>query len=308
MDIGGLTYRSRADDSARDLSFCYTYSLSMPAITIVKADGSRQRFSARKLERSIRRSGASRGIARTTVMHVAQRLRDGMTTAQIFDLVRRSLRREQEPGAAVRYSLKDAMHRLGPAGYDFEKYVAAILRAHGYQAELPDLIPGMNVQHEVDVVARKDGRLLEIECKYRNAPGLHVHLKDVMAAWARHEDLCRAHRAGKHRYAFDEGWVVCNTKITADGVAFGEGKGMRIIGWQHPRDAGLERMIEEKHLYPITVLRSLTPPAQERFAAAGIMLCHDIAQEDPTVLSRRTGVPVATIERIRSEITEVLKC
>ncbi|MBI4434605.1 ATPase [Candidatus Uhrbacteria bacterium] len=282
--------------------------MAQPTITITKANGERQRFSMRKLERSIRRSGASRGTARATVEHVARQLRDGMTTAQIFALVRQLLQRGREHGAAARYSLKDAMHRLGPAGYDFEKYVAEILRAYGYDAVLPDLIPGMCVKHEVDVVARRDGETAMAECKYRNAPGLHVHLKDVMATWARYEDLREAHTKRRHRFNFTECWIVCNTKITGDGLRFGTCKGMRLIGWQYPRDAGLERMIEEKHLYPITVLRSLTPPVQERLAAAGIMLCHDIAREDPTTLSRRADVPLVAIERIRSEITEVLKC
>lgn len=280
----------------------------MAVITIVKADGSRQRFSLRKLERSIRRSGASRGAARTIAARVADQLRDGMTTAEIFDIVRGSLQRKREHGAAARYTLKDAMRRLGPAGYDFEKYVAEILRAYGYVAELPDLIPGMCVEHEVDVVARKGTTTAMTECKYRNAPGLHVHLKDVMATWARYEDLREAYAKRRHPFNFTECWIVCNTKITGDGLRFGTCKGMRLIGWQHPRDRGLERMIEEKHLYPITVLRTLTPLAQEQFAAAGVMLCHDIAQREPHELSRRTSVPVAVIERIRQEITEVLKC
>lgn len=280
----------------------------MSAITIVKADGSRQRFSARKLERSIGRSGASRGAARAIAARVADQLRDGMTTAQVFALVRQLLRREREHGVAARYSLKDAMHRLGPAGYHFEKYVAEILRAYGYDAVLPDLIPGMCVEHEVDVVARRDTTTAMAECKYRNAPGLHVHLKDVMATWARYEDLREAYAKRRHRFNFTECWLVCNTKITGDGLAFGNCKGMRFIGWQYPAKAGLERMIEEKHLYPITVLRTLTPLAQEQFAAAGVMLCHDIAQREPQELSRRTGVPVAAIERIRQEITEVLRC
>jgi hypothetical protein len=280
----------------------------MAAITIVKADGSQQRFSLKKLERSIRRSGASRSAAHTIAAHVADQLRDGMTTTEIFDIVRRSLRGGREHGAAARYTLKDAMRRLGPAGYDFEVYLAEVLRAYGYATELPDLIPGMCVEHEVDVVAKRGDALAMVECKYRNAPGLHVHLKDVMATWARYEDLREAFAKRRHRFHFTECWLVCNTKITGDGLKFGTCNGMRLVGWEYPAGAGLGRMIEDKHLYPITVLQTVTPDAQERFAVAGIMLCHDIAQRDPQELSRRTGVPVATIEKIRKEIVEVLRC
>lgn len=243
-----------------------------------------------------------------TARYVVGQIGDGATTRQIHDLVCRYLKRCHEPTAVARYTLKDAMRRLGPAGYDFEVFIAEVLRAYGYQTELPDLIPGMCVEHEVDVVARRDQRTAMVECKYRNAPGLHVHLKDVMATWARYGDLTDAYQRRRHRIPFTECWVVTNTKITGDGLRFGTCKGMRLIGWQYPATDGLERMIEEKHLYPITVLSSVSPAMQQRFSAAGVMLCHDLTAVDAATLARRTGLPPALIERARRETVEVLRC
>lgn len=281
---------------------------SATSITIVKASGERERFRIRKLERSVRRSGASVRQARATAAYVASHVRDGMTTREIFDLVRRHLHRCRAPIAVARYTLKDAMRRLGPAGYDFEVFVARILHAYGYATELPDPIPGMCVAHEVDIVAERDGDTAMIECKYRNEPGIHVRLKDIMATWARYGDLRDARAARRHEYEFTQCWVVCNTKITADGVAFGTCKGMRLIGWRYPEGAGLERMVEERHLYPVTVLRSVTPMIQERLAKASVMLCHDVLAGDPAALARKTGVPLAALQRVRSEITDALRC
>jgi len=282
--------------------------MSVPSITIIKASGARERFRARKLERSVRRSGASAQQARAAAEFVAAHVRDGMTTKEVFDLVRQHLTRSDQHGTAVRYTLKDAMRRLGPAGYDFEVFIARILRAYGYATELPDLIPGMCVAHEVDVVAVKDGATAMVECKYRNEAGIHVRLKDVMATWARYDDLREARASRRHAYDFTQCWVVCNTKITDDGVAFGACKGMRLIGWQYPKEGGLERMIEERHLFPITILERITRPMREQFARAGIMLCHDVLEHAPEVLARKTGIPVGAIQRVRSEITDVLKC
>lgn len=280
----------------------------LPTITIVKSSGARERFRVRKIERSIRRTGASGAIARAGAAHVAARVRDGMTTAAIHGLVHRFLRAERAAGPAARYSLKDAMRRLGPAGYDFEVYVAAVLRAYGYTTELPELIPGMHIRHEVDVVARKDAVVGMIECKYRNEAGIHVHLKDVLATWARYDDLRDARRAGRHRYEFTEAWVVCNTRISGDGVAYGLGKGMRLLGWRFPATGGLERMIEARHLYPITILASLDREMQARCAAAGIMLCHDLTAVDVEGLNRQTGIPMQRLRRVRDEVTEVMRC
>ncbi|MDO8622106.1 MAG: ATP cone domain-containing protein [bacterium] len=281
--------------------------MARPTITIIKATGERERFDPMKLARSVRRSGVQRQLARETAAHVATRIRDGATTQQIHGLVCRYLNRCHERGAAARYTLKDAMRRLGPAGYDFEKFIAAVLREYGYEADLPDLIPGMCVEHEVDVVARKDGEVAMAECKYRNEAGIHVRLKDIMATWARYEDLREAFAKRRHRIPFTQCWMVCNTKITSDGTAFGQCKGMRLIGWQQPKEAGLERMIEERRLYPITVLSAITSTMQVQFARAGIMLCSDLTTTEPAELVRRTGVPLPAIMRIRQEAVEALQ-
>lgn len=147
-----------------------------------------------------------------------------------------------------------------------------------------------------------------IECKYRNEAGIPVRLKDIMATWARYEDLREARMRRRHAYEFTQCWMVCNTKITSDGIAFGTCKGMRLIGWQYPQDGGLERMIEERHLYPVTVLRSVTSAIQNQFAKGGVMLCHDVMESESAILARKTGVPLAAIQRVRNEITDVLQC
>lgn len=280
--------------------------MARPTITIIKATGERERFDPMKLARSVRRSGVARKLARETAAHVTARIRDGASTQQIHNLVCRYLNRCDERGAAARYTLKDAMRRLGPAGYDFEKYVAEILRACGYEAELPGLIPGMCVEHEVDVVAQKDGATAMVECKYRNEAGIHVRLKDIMATWARYEDLREAYAQRRHRIPFTQCWMVCNTKITTDGSAFGQCKGMRLIGWQQPKEAGLERMIEDRHLYPITVLASVTPTIQAQLARGGIMLCNDLVTLEPAELVRRTGIPLSAIMRTRKDAADAL--
>lgn len=301
--------------------------MQQPAISIIKASGERVAFDEKKLAWSIERAGASKKLARATAAFIATRVRDGMTTSAILTLVRKYLGRESV-GVAARYSLKDAMRRLGPAGYEFEQFIAEVLRAYGYATELPDMLPGMCVQHEVDVIARlpagvlesdgmsnekwtkagKDGTTVMIECKYRNEAGIYVRLKDVMATWARYDDLREAYAAGKCPVGFTGVWILCNTKITSDGIAFGECKGMRCIGWRYPADGGLERLIELKRLYPITILSTVDQRIQERLAAAGAMLCRDIIGVDVATFARQTGIPALRMERIQREVEAVLRC
>ncbi|MDO8425266.1 MAG: ATP cone domain-containing protein [bacterium] len=275
---------------------------------IVKASGDYAPLDIRKLERSVRHVGASKSLARGVAQDVARDVRDGMTTRQIHALVLRALRQRRERSTEVRYSLKEAMRRLGPAGYDFEHYVAAVLRAHGYDAYLPPLMPGMAVEHEVDVIARKGSMTAMVEAKYRNAPGIYVRLKDIMATWARYEDLREAYRHGKHTTKLTACWVVCNTKVTGDGIAFGEYKGMRIIGWEYPKGAGLQQLVIEKHLYPVTVLRSVSTVMRTAFANAGLIVCHDIAGMPTRELMTRTGLSQQAIDRVQREVAATLPC
>lgn len=273
---------------------------------IRKADGSVVPLDMRKLARSVRRVGASNSVVRDVARDVAPEIRSGMTTAQIHALVFRALRRRREHLTCTHYSLKEAMRRLGPAGYDFERYVAAVLRAHGYEAHLPALLPGMAVQQEVDVIARSGATTAMVEAKYRNHAGVYVHLKDVMATWARLQDLQASFRAGKHATRFTAAWIICNTKVTTDGVAFGEYNGMRIIGWEYPTGAGLEQMVITKHVYPVTVLRSLSLHERSVLAAAGLIVYHDIAGLTARALVQRTGIPQARAEQVLREVHTTL--
>lgn len=277
-------------------------------VTIVKASGDRVPLDPRKLERSVRRVGAAKSLARDVAADVLREVRDGMTTRQIHTLVLRHLQKRRERGTFVRYSLKEAMRRLGPAGYDFEHFVAAVYRAQGYDTYLPELLHGMDIEQEVDVVARQGAETVMIEAKYRSAAGIYVHLKDVMATWARFLDLQEAHRAGKNATQLTAAWIVCNTKVTADGIAFGEGKGMRIVGWEYPKDAGLEQLIIAQHLYPVTVLRTVTPPMRSAFAQAGLIVCHDLAGRTTRELARATGLSEAQLASVQHEADAVLQC
>jgi len=57
------------------------------------------------------------------------------------------------------------------------------------------------------------------------------------------------------------------------------------------REGGLEKMVEEKKLYPITALFSLNEYAVRRLLEAGVVLVKELALMKPKVLQRLTGIP-----------------
>ena len=52
-----------------------------------------------------------------------------------------------------RYQLKDAIMRMGPAGFAFENYVASILKYYNYQVtKIRSKIHGTCATHEIDLI------------------------------------------------------------------------------------------------------------------------------------------------------------
>jgi len=45
--------------------------------------------------------------------------------------------------------------RLGPAGYSFETYIGELLKEQGHQVMLRQMVRGLCVEHEIDVISEE---------------------------------------------------------------------------------------------------------------------------------------------------------
>ncbi|MEM4724423.1 MAG: ATP cone domain-containing protein [Candidatus Hadarchaeum sp.] len=276
------------------------------AIRVVKSNGQVEDFRPEKILRTLRRAGASRKLAEEIVKKIEATVYDGITTKEILKLVK-GMVSERQPPVAMRYDLKDAIMRLGPAGFNFENFVAELLQCYGYQTKLRSIVKGRCVQHEVDVIAEKtDGDFIRamIECKYHNLPGGAVGLKDVMYTYARFLDLNEAAERGEGKW-FDEVWLVSNTKASSDATKYAECRGIKLICWRYPRGCGLEKMIEREELYPVTVLRSVDRATLEKLSSAGIILVKQLLTSEPRQLAR-TGLGKKRLSALVSEAEQLL--
>lgn len=247
---------------------------------VIKSNGKSERFNPKKLRRSLLRSGVSLTVIDEILSHLHPQLYDGISTKKIFQIVRRELKK-QDICAQCRYSLRAALLRLGPAGYNFEKYIASILQSYDYDAHLPPQeIKGACVYHEVDVIAKKDNSIIFIEAKFRNRFGDDVDLKDVMASYARYLDL----KEGS-KISFNQGWIMTNARFSDRAQAFGLCKGMKLVGWSFPKEGSLGNLVDHAGLYPVTVL-ALKKMEIEALATQGIMLCKELVQQNPRHLAK----------------------
>lgn len=271
---------------------------------IKKSDGQLEPFSRHKLSRTLKRAGAKQRVANAIASKVSMRVKNGMATSDILKMALRLLNREA-PQVAPRYNLAQALIKLGPTGFEFEKYVAELLRAYGYETELPDILTGSCITHEVDILAEKDLRRSMIECKFRNQTGIYIGIKDVMSTWARFLDLVEGAELGNCPH-MDEAWLVTNTRFSSDGLKYAHCKGMILIGWNHPEERSLSQMIDAKALYPITVLQGVDEKKFKALASGQVMLLKQLVDTDAIELVTRTGLGKEYIKKLTENAKRIM--
>lgn len=254
-------------------------------VLITKADGSLAPFDAEKLTLSLERSGADRNTAAQVVRTLIPRIVPGLSTQKIHQMAFQLLRK-QSRGSAARYRLKQAILDLGPSGYPFERFVGRILAHDGYAVQVGVTVEGRCVRHEVDVVAEKGAQHFLVECKYHNTPGRVCDVKIPLYIKARFDDVSEHWRdLPGNGDRFTQGWLVTNTRLTADAMRYGQCAGLRMLGWDQPAQGSLKQRIDRRGLYPLTCLSSLTKAEKERLLASGLVLVRDV-MEQPEALKQ----------------------
>lgn len=266
-------------------------------IYITKASGAKELFDSQKLENSLLNSGASKESARHIVDHISRELEDGMSTSMLYDHAFFLLDRLEKP-AGARYSLKRALAELGPTGFPFEKFMAEVFRARSFHVETNQFIKGHCAEHEVDLVAWNENRLMMFEAKFHNEIGLKSDLKVALYVKARFDDIKGIDFYYGKKRRLDEGWLITNTKFTDKAIKYALCSGLRIIGWNFPAQGNLHDLIEDVAMHPVTSLSSLSQSDKKTLVDAGIVLCKDIRNE---ALLKTLGLSREKIEAVVEE-------
>lgn len=268
-------------------------------IVVIKASGLTEPFDVKKLKRSLLRSGAEEEQADNIVAQLTGSLHDGITTKKIYGAAFKLLAKGAKPFAG-RYKLKLAIMELGPSGFPFEKYIAAILQEQGFNTQTGVTVQGRCVKHEIDVVAEKGDHHYMVECKYHNHRGtvcdvkvplyINSRFKDVEASWV---------QLPGHDIKLHQGWVVTNTKFTQDAILYGTCAGLNLLGWNYPSNEGLNQLIEELGLYPLTSMTTISRSEKQMLLEAGIVLCRDIVDKPETL--RQINIKEARAGKVLEE-------
>jgi len=275
------------------------------SVYIVKSKGEKVHFNPDKIRQALIRAGARPETIKHVIDRVTAKVKEGMTTRVVYRIVGSELRKEDRC-IAHRYNLRKGLLKLGPAGFIFEKYVASILEAYGYDAVVPkDEIKGACVVHEVDGIAKRNKSIVLIEAKFRNKFEDTVTLKDAMSTWARYQDLQAGAKKG-FCPAFNEVWIVTNGQFSDRAQQFSDCKGLRTVGW-NSKVHSLAKMVDHEALYPITVLDELKQWELDAFTDHGYLLCRQVAKKDPILLAKSIGIPQQQATRIVRDCKDIVR-
>lgn len=269
---------------------------------MLKSNGEREPFDALKLENSLLNAGVSPDSAQKIIKTVQSELVDGMTTAEIYRHAFFLLHR-MEKTSAVRYSMRRALSDLGPSGFPFEKFVAEIFKAQGYTIETDKMIKGYCAEHELDVIAYNDKKLIMTEVKFHNQNGIKTDLKVALYVKARFDDLRKMHfHYGGRDMVLSEGLLITNTKFTKSAISYAMCAGVGMIGWNYPTRGNLHDLIIQNKMHPITSLTTLSTDEKKYLINRGFVICSTVMDhlsvlDEGGFSQRRIG---AIIDEIRA--------
>ena len=280
----------------------------MTSFYVINFNGEKEPFSVQKVYRSARRVGASKDLAERIARTIKKDAYSGIKTSEIFNKVKKLLN-QQIPRAALKFNLKKGMEKLGPTGFPFEKYIGEIFSKNGFEVKLNRHIRGFCCKYEIDFLAKKGSLLYVGECKYRNLPGGKVHTRTALANYARFLDIKKGHFVDKknHKNLKIKSLLVTNTKFTTRVIKYSKCVGVELLGWNYPRNRGLEYLIDSQKLYPITILPSFKKYLAKIFASKKMMLVEDLLEIDGKKFAKKQKVTMKDLENLIREAKILLE-
>ncbi len=267
-------------------------------IHVIKATGKAEPYSEEKLIQSIKRAGIAGSLENQVVSHVQEKLYDDIPTSVIYHHVKEYLKHSSQPYTSAKYSLKQAIMDLGPTGYPFEDYIAHIMQSEGFTTTVRNIVRGMCITHEIDVIATRGMEKVMVEAKFHNFAGTKTNVHVAMYTKARFEDTKKAN-------AFTTPWLVTNTKMTSDAIAFGGCCDMHILSWEYPTGHNFRDIVEKARLIPITALNSLNHTQKTQLLALGAVLTKDVVNNHSILATLH--LPAHRIEDVLVEAKQLVE-
>lgn len=269
---------------------------------IKKTSGLKEPFNEKKIVRSLRQIGANKEIIQSILDEITQQYPHIKNTQHVFEIALEKLK-QYNIGMASRYNLKKALLALGPAGYPFEQFVSALFEIQKYTVATNVNAQGFCVDHELDVVAIKDGIHNVIECKFHNQQRYKSDLKVSLYVNARFQDMQQYWKGDPgDTHKEHKAWIVTNTSFTQETIKYAECTHIKLMSWKYPKNNGIRDIVKKYKLHPITALVNLSPKQKKILLKNELVLCRDIKENKQ--LLRSLGFSTKEAQQLIREAKE----
>jgi len=242
---------------------------------VVKRNGEFQPFDKKKVLNTAMKAGLNRSAAEKVANQIERNIPQRVLAKTLYARVVKVINSVSK-SACCRYQLKEAIAKIDPEL--FEMYIQRVLERRGYETVWNRIIPGATVEHQVDVVAKKNDKEFLVEVKHHINPHRDTGLGKVLIVWARLLDIQEGYEKHKNDHANTEAWMINNTKFSWHARKFALGKGIRMSGWGTGQWA-LQKLIEDQRCYPTNILK-LPQKTQTRCEQADLLTLCDINENE----------------------------
>lgn len=267
-------------------------------INIINSLGETEPFSSEKVYQSMLRAGASEIIAQKITDIIRKKVRPNISTFEIYKIAKKYLEKEKEV-SSLRFDLKYAIKRLGPEGFVFEKFIKEILQKLGYEVTNNRIIQGKCISYEIDFLVKTKTTKHLGECKYRNGTGERIDVNVLLKSFAVLDDI-----KSNNLNCEIKTMVVTNEKFTEKAIRYAKCKNIKILGWNYPEKEGLETIISNNNLYPITILPSFNKNYLQLFAEENVLLINNLTEEKIKTLESKVNKNY--LNKLKEEISLII--
>nr|WP_315172362.1 ATP cone domain-containing protein [uncultured Flavobacterium sp.] len=272
---------------------------------IVKHSGDIVDFNPEKLKNSLLKSGAGKQEVETILQAIKSQIYDGISTKQIYKMAFALLKKTANSHAA-RYNLREAIRLLGPAGFFFEKYIARLFASEHYETVTNLTLQGKCVSHEIDVLVKKNHAIAMVECKYHVGRDAASDVKVPMYILSRFNDLKeRQHIIFDKKDSILKCWIVTNNRFTVDAINFAKCSGLNLLSWNYPEDNNLKTKNDNRYLYPVTCLTTLSISEKEKLLILDVILVKEIIHNSDCL--EKIGLSSNRIKNVLKEASELCR-
>lgn len=266
------------------------------AISVTKADGSKQLFDRQKVIQTCLRMGVSYKVALEIVEQLETQLYEGIPTKKILQTIF-SLMRKPKPAVKHLYDLKHGISLMEPKP-EFEAFIREILTYSEFQVKPNMILRGLCGEHEADAIATRDEVTYFVEAKHHLNYHALTGLDESRIARAIIEDLIEGYQNNVTGIKIDRAMIVTNTRYSEHAINYGSCRGILQVGWNSPEGFGLREIVEKHKLYPLSCLRGVNKQVRLRLVGAGIVLIKQLIEQDCKYLEKKTILPKQTVLKL----------